>query len=110
MSEPISSSFIELKTESKIQKDPREIHCEDWRSSGLSMSEYCRRAGLGVATLSNWIKKFNGDAPKKSKNNSDKFIPIKRQEMEIILRSGIRLKFTDLGNVSDLIRLLKALE
>lgn len=111
MSESMSPSFVELTTESDAEPDPRQVHCEDWRRSGLSMSEYCRRAGLGISSLSNWVKKFNGNEPITSKNNSEKpLIPIKRQEMEIILLSGIRLKFTEVGNVSDIMRLLKALE
>jgi transposase len=111
MSETVSPSFIELTTPSSMQTDRRKAHCEDWRKSGLSMSEYCRRAGLSVSSLSGWVKKFNGNTSTKLKNNLGKILtPLKRQEMEIILLSGIRLKFADTGNVSEIIRLIKALE
>jgi transposase-like protein len=35
-------------------KAERQHHCESWRRSGLSMSEYCRQTGVSVSTLSKW--------------------------------------------------------
>ena len=31
---------------------------ENWRSSKLSRSEFCRREVLGIQTFCNWVKRF----------------------------------------------------
>lgn len=107
----IESSFIELAVESPTKMtDIRQSHCEDWRKSGLSMSEYCRRSGLSISSLSGWLKKFN-DTSTGSKIKPEKMtVPARRQCMEIILVSGIRLRFSEVGNISEILRLLKAIE
>ena len=107
-----ASSFIELSAKtSQDTTDTRLVHCENWRKSGLSMSEYCRRSGVAISSLSTWLKKCNSDSTKKPKVKSEKTIaPVRRQGMEIVLVSGIRLRFIEIGNIGEIIRLIKALE
>ena len=35
-------------------KEERKTHVESWKSSGLTMSEYCRQHNLSLANLSEW--------------------------------------------------------
>ena len=108
----IEPSFIALSVDRTIKMtgEIRRSHCEDWRKSGLSMSEYCRRLGLSVSSLSGWLKKFHYAAPTKKKIKPEETISPRRQCMEIILVSGIRLRFSEIGNMSEIVRLLKAIE
>ena len=34
-------------------------HQQDWAESGLSLSAYCRRAGIGYSTFYTWRKRLN---------------------------------------------------
>jgi len=117
MSETPSSSFVELSVNRspKITSSAAEVrrtHCEDFLKSGLNMSEYCRRSGLAISSLSGWIKKFNSAEKSKFKNKPEKLSPLvtRKQSLEIILISGIKLRLTEIVNIGEIIRLLKAVE
>lgn len=109
-----SSTFVELTTPSisrKYSDEDRQSHCNDWKNSGLSMSDYCRQSGLAVSTLSKWV----------SDESNRKLILENTQEkspatniyttpgIEIILVSGIRLRFTKTP-ISEVLRFVKAFE
>jgi hypothetical protein len=114
MSETVPS-FVELSVKSSLKKprytaNERQVHCDNWRNSGLSMSEYCRRSGLAISSLSAWVKRQNSVPEPDSKMTSEKVSIPRRQGMEIILVSGIKLRFVEIGNIGEILRLLKALE
>lgn len=109
----ISSPFIELSVKPSLPAvDKRLVHCEEWHKSGLSMSEYCRRSGISISSLSGWVKKFNFAEKAELKKKSDKVITHlnRKQGLEVILISGIKLRFVEIINISEVIRLLKAME
>ena len=85
----------------------RKAHCREWHTSGLSMNEYCRRAGLFISTFSQWVKRFN-DKQATEAEESEK--PQPQQAIEIILVSGICIRFTGAVNVTEILRIIRALE
>lgn len=109
-----SPSFIELATPGTSRKysdKERQSHCDDWKNSGLSMSDYCRQSGIAVSTLSKWIS----DEPHRKllkEGSQEKTSIINNQAssgIEIILVSGVRLRFTKTP-ISEILRFVKAFE
>ena len=109
-----STSFVELATSSTLRRytdEERQTHCDDWKKSGLSMSDYCRQSGLAVSTLSKWIsdepnrKLTIENSPEKPSITNNQATP----GIEIILVSGIRLRFTKTP-ISEVLRFVKAFE
>jgi hypothetical protein len=110
-------SFVELAVatsqskKSKYSMTERMAHCEEWRKSGLSMNEYCRRSGLLSSTFSLWVKKLNDKPPIESEKRLEKISNETHQQvLEIILVSGIRLRFAGIAKMAEVLRLIKALE
>ena len=50
----------------KYSKEEKEKHLKQWRSSGLSGQEYCRRNNIRPTTLYSWTKKERQDKAKKN--------------------------------------------
>ncbi len=54
--------------------------CEEWSTSGLSQSEFCRQKDLKIATFSVWLKKLNTNkktnGTKKAAKKGTNFIPL----------------------------------
>lgn len=65
--------------------EERERHMKAWESSGLSQSEYCRRAGIVSSTFAGW---------RHNKSVSGKLVRIDNlgEEVVIDLRSGAQIK------------------
>jgi hypothetical protein len=105
--------FIELKTPSILKRysdEERQNHCENWKKSGLSMSKYCRPIGLSISSLSKWLSGDNSRAIEKNPHDAGPTTDIPSQVgMEIILVSGIRLRFSRI-TISEMLRFVKALE
>lgn len=109
-----SQAFIKLTTSAKLKRyteDERQHHCDNWRKSGLSMSDYCRQSGLAVSTLSKWLSGAGHKAI--TKPPQVKTPPITSSQtypgIEIILVSGIRLRFTR-ATIAEILRFIKTLE
>ena len=110
-------AFVELSLGSSRNKinrysaTERKAHYEEWRKSGLSMNEYCRRSGLLISTFSLWVKKYNKKEVTGVEMEIEKQTPNKNHpDLEIILLSGIRLRFREVANIAEILRLIKALE
>ncbi len=74
------------------------------------MNEYCKRAGIGISSLSNWLnhnKKQSASTTKVTIENPQ--ATSLHQMVEIILISGLRLRFSR-TSIAELLRLIKALE
>jgi hypothetical protein len=106
------SSFVELSTKPQPTKintytqEDRQAHCKQWRKSGLSMSEYCRRHQLRVSSLSQWVKRS------KNKDASSQLEPplARAQGVEVRLMSGSRLFFSDIRDADAIVHLVKAFD
>ena len=50
-----STSNIEVKN---LTQENRKSLCEEWKSSGINASEFCRQKGLCTSTFHGWCKKL----------------------------------------------------
>lgn len=89
-------------------------HLEEWHGSGLSMSEYCRRNGLAISTLSKWNQKQDTPTGLKLK-------PLKTGRMlppllpptfalEIRLLSGIQIRLANADDTTAFKRILEVVQ
>lgn len=106
------AAFIKLTPlAKKYNKAERQTHCEAWKKSALSMSEYCRQSGLALSTFNKWLHRAN---PKKIiQPSSVKRAPITTDPsyagIEIVLVSGLRVRFTQ-TMLTEAVKLIKALD
>ena len=56
MQEIASNAPDSMSTRRYTPKEERQAHVEKWKSSSLTMSEYCRQNNLPLASLSEWKK------------------------------------------------------
>jgi len=65
----------------KYSKEERDKHLTEWRKSGLSGQDYCRRNNIRATTFYGWTKK---ERQKKIKRDYEGFvkIPVKAIEKE----------------------------
>lgn len=77
-----------------------------YEQSGKSQKEYCQTAGIGLAKLNYWIKKYRMQQPLAGFIKVDPFVG-ESQQLEILYPNGVGLKAagTDLSLISQLIRL-----
>jgi len=50
-------------TKRRTTKEERQSHVENWKKSGLSMSEYCRQNNVALANLSEWKNAILRESP-----------------------------------------------
>ena len=88
---------------------------ENWRSSKLSRSEFCRREVLGIQTFCNWIKRFGGTPIIKTKSPMS-FIPaqtskhhqtIESQHIEIKFPNGVQCRFPTNSDIKHIAQIAK---
>lgn len=82
-------------------------YCLAWRQSGLSMNEYCRRHGLAISTLSKWNQRVGSG--ELSVIPTAKSTNVNPQNAEIVLGNGIRLRFSEIGDVAGIVKLVHGL-
>ncbi len=105
-------TFVELSTSSttnRYTEEERNYHCEEWQKSGLSMSEYCRRNGVAISSLSKWSNESKKPTLPRGEKLENPSANASHQALEIILTSGLRLRFSRLP-IAELLRLIRALE
>jgi hypothetical protein len=101
-----------IKSISKRQYLGREAwikHIADYKSSGLSQSEYAKQHGLVDATFKNWIQKLRREARESANTVKPQLVPVKVNladvnamdlqqglsfDIEITLPNGIQCTFT----------------
>ena len=109
--EPIPS-FIQLPANAPADaaklraENDRQTHCEQWRQSGLSMSEYCRRHHISLSSLSLWVKRLK--AKHQPVQQAAPTPPPKKQSVEIHLSNGIYLLFSEITDPTAMVQLAKA--
>ena len=106
------SAFVELSTSSttnRYTEEERNYHCEGWQKSGLSMNEYCKRSGIAISSLSKWLNENKRPTLTTNEKLETPLANASHQALEIILTSGLRLRFSRLP-VAELLRLIRALE
>jgi hypothetical protein len=94
----------------KYSKEERKHHCESWKKSGLSMREYCNRVGLTISTLCQWIKKMNAIPTNEINVGSENTLHnLRPTKIEIILVSGVRVRFSETIHPGKIIKLIQVL-
>lgn len=81
----------------RIGRDGWKQHIEQWKSSGLSQSEYCRRNDLNSKYFSNWKRKLSTKT--RAEVSEPEFVPVevlpaapKRDAfIKITMPNGIRI-------------------
>lgn len=97
---------------SKTSEAARQAHVAKWKQSGLSMSEYCRRNGLPVPSLSRWVQATQTISPAfkpvtiQSKRPEEKM----SSTVEIITEDHIKLRLLNVGDASFIVSILKGLK
>jgi hypothetical protein len=88
--------------------------CAQWRSSGLTKSEFCRSKDLSIATLCNWLEK---STQKIKKHNKIKFLPISKianepqeSKLEIRLPNGLVICFSVMPETQKIKDLIEELQ
>jgi len=104
-------SFVELNNPSVLKRytdEERKAHCEAWKASGLSMSEYAKQFGLATSSLSKWSHELDNKSLDVSQEKSS--TPTSSHPgIEIILVSGIKVR-VGRANIAEILRLIKALD
>lgn len=79
---------MEINSESRVSKiqvknmtlESRRALCEEWKSSGLKASEFCKQKGLARPTFHGWCTKLGLNAKNKkrdlNKKNNRNWIPL----------------------------------
>jgi len=92
-----------LTPRKQLNPDERRTLCQQWKTSGLSRSEFCRQHGVALSSFHHWLsgKRLNG-VRLNLKNNQD-WVPVALKTtpdpiteetllLEMILPNQIRLK------------------
>ena len=103
------SSTIKRRTSNPAM---RKMHVENWRLSGLTMSEYCRRNDVALTSLSAWSQ----DA-KRPKNSFKPVVvasppPVPTSQtgvIEILVDARLKIRLVDIKSQSLVIDIVKGL-
>lgn len=100
-----STLLAEAATKSRPSTTPetRRAHVDKWKQSGLSMSEYCRRQGLAISSVSAWAQQINRSQstfkPVTVRSAvSDSYSAVNELVIELQVDDKIKIKFM---NVTD---------
>jgi sRNA-binding protein len=104
---------IEIKSNNvkrQSTKEERQIHVENWKTSGLSMSEYCRQNNLPLANLSEWKKSLLRASEKfkliKTIKSKETEIP-SSSIVEILVDQRIKIRLQQVTDASLIINIVK---
>jgi hypothetical protein len=101
-----------LTAKCQTNKEARRLHVENWKKSGLSMSDYCRQNNLALSNLSGWkqsllrastsfksIKVLSKSEPERPTSNT----------IEIIVDHRIKIRLQHVTDASLVINIAKGL-
>ena len=112
MQEKTNNTPVALPIRRYSTKEERQLQVENWKKSGLSMSEYCRQNNLALASLSEWkhslLRNKIQFKPVKSVPPSDTTIK-PSNIVEIILDHRIKIRLQQVTDVSLVINIAKGL-
>jgi transposase-like protein len=97
-------------------KEERKSHVENWKKSGLTMSEYCRQNNIPIASLSEWKRAQMQDHPKfksvqllKSEKSQPEAATKSNNMIEIMIDQRIQIRLPQISDTSLLINIIKGL-
>ena len=93
----------------RIRRSQEEIGrvVEEYRSSGLTRAEYCRRSGVALSTLSNYCRRHK-TAGLVRVNVED--TPAHQPRFALVLAGGRRVEIGSQFGEAELMRLIRAVE
>ena len=111
MQEKKDNASVVMPKRRYTTKAERQSQVENWKKSGLSMSEYCRQNNLALASLSEWkgsILRNNIQFKEvKSLTSTDTTTP--SNIVEIILDQRIKIRLQQVTDASLVIKIAKGL-
>jgi transposase-like protein len=111
MQEKIDNSSSSTKTRRYTTKEERQSQVENWKKSGLSMSEYCRQNKLALTSLSAWNRSILRNKIQfkaiKSLASTDTTRP--SNVVEIIIDQRIKIRLQQVTDASLVINIAKGL-
>ena len=99
-----------LSTNKLYSEHDRDSHCEAWRQSGLSMNQYCQQTGVALSSLSKWLNQRRQQKMISTKSSlSTDEVGVAKQGFEIILVNGLCLRFPQIVNRDEIVKLVQVL-
>lgn len=92
----------------------RQSHVENWKQSGLSMSEFCRQQGLSLSNFSGWVQTHNKSKLLFKPVNvtsmpSKQDVQVQKNMIEIHLTQQIKIRFINVIDCSLVVNIAKEL-
>jgi transposase-like protein len=111
MQEKKDNASVDMPKRRYTTEEERQSLVEDWKKSGLSMSEYCRQNNLALASLSEWKRSIlrNKIQFKEVKSQASTDTTTPSNIIEIILDQRIKIRLQQVTDVSLLIKIAKGL-
>ena len=88
----------------KLSPDERRALCQQWKTSGLSQSEFCRQHGLALSSFHQWLSGRRLDSVRPPSKDIPAWVPLEIKStqktseepilIEMILPNKITLKFS----------------
>lgn len=115
MQETINNSLSHKTSRRSTTKEERQLHVDNWKKSGLTMSEYCRQNNVAIASLSDWksasIKKnvrFQALSPTALSPTADA-LSKPGNSVEILIDQRIKIRLSQVTDVSFVLNIVKGL-
>jgi transposase-like protein len=111
MQDNTDNTSVGMATKRHSTKEERQFQVDNWKKSGLSMSEYCRQNNVALANLSEWKRAILQNKIQfkavKSVASTDTTRP--NNVIEIILDQRIKIRFQQVTDASLVIQIAKGL-
>ncbi len=91
----------------QFNDEQRRKYCKNYQESGLSVKDYCILHKISQSVLRKWLKYFKtipSFVPITQKSSSAQ---LNKQNFEIVLVNGLRLRFPELTNIAAIKHLIK---
>jgi len=112
MQEKTNNASVSPAPRRHTTKEERQLQVENWKKSGLSMSEYCRQNNLTLASLSEWkhsmLRNKIQFKPVQSLPSSDTTTK-PSNVVEIILDHRIKIRLQQVTDASLVVNIAKGL-
>ena len=110
--EKIDTTAGSMTTRCHTTKEERQSHVESWKSSGLTMSEYCRQKNLQLASLSEWKNTLLRKSPKFKPVqllSAHDAIAKRGNVIDILVDQRIKIRLQNITDVSLVVSIVKGL-
>lgn len=106
------SDKSKINTRRYSTKEERQGHVDSWKKSGLTMSEYCRKHNIALASLSDWkhsILRSSSQFKPISSLSPREIVTNPTHLVEIIVDQRIKIRFQHVSDASLVVSVVKEL-